>query len=595
VTLVTRIPPVKYQPQDTTAVINFANNLHFDVKEAAYGALGNDTGNDGTAIQAAINAVPLSGGCVFVPPGTYRSVTAIVFPTDRQVRLIGAGADQTKIHVPAGTTATPGVIHLRGGELGSSVEHLQIVFDQPNVTTVAAMTHYVPAIYAQNCPRFRVDGVRIVRAWDGIDMRGNSGGSVIQNLEMSAFNVGIHIDGSLDSVYIDSLHAWVFGCNANQITALSASTTTYPINCGRMDDLHISNCLFNGGRAVRFFLGATGPTWTTMTSCTFDSSCGIIMIEGRLSLAGCSIGHGVAGKQAILIQGGTVDIGGSHVATVVTDSLASIQVSGGFLSMAGCRLYTSEGVNTTCLHVSGGQVTVAGCSFPRDANISFTSSTILQTSGRLSLVGCRTSDKGSGTGNFLSITTDDWHIIADNAFMGWGLSLPANYATASVHDNTLVGGTPAKQYARGAPGMLGCRVTRTTGQGGIVSGVVTPIGFDLERNDAPGWHSTTVNNSRVTVDVEGWFMLSGSVEWAAGSSVGSRYAHIRHNGTVEVAIEGGPVGGSAEIRCCCPSIALYMNIGDYVELCVSHTAGGNQNINATAARSPEFSVVRVAQ
>lgn len=589
-TLPKKASPFQYARADIDTYVDFMNDLHIDVMEGASPALGNDTGNDAPAIQTRINAVPATGGVVYLPKGTYRCTSSIVFPTDRQVRLVGAGEEQTQIHVVAGTTATPGIIHLRGAEKVSTVEMLTIAFDQPNVTTVAGMTAFVPAIYAQNCPRFQIKRVRILRAWDGIDMRGNSGGATIESLEMSAFNVGIHIDGCLDSVYIDRLHAWVFGCTANQITALSNSTTTYPINCGRMDDLHISNCLFNGGRAVRFFLGATGPTWTTMTSCTFDSSCGIIMIEGRLSMAGCSIGHGVAGKQAILIQGGTVDIGGSHVATVVADSLASIQVSGGFLSMAGCRLFTSEGVNTTCLHVSGGSVTVGGCTFPRDANLTFTSSTILQTSGRLSLVGCRTSDKGTGTGNFLTVTTDDWHIIADNAFMGWGLSLPANYVAASVYGNTLVGGTAAKQYPRGAPGGLGCRITRTTAQG-IPNGTVTPIGFDSEINDVPGWHAA-LNNSRITVDAEGWYLLTGVIEWTANTT-GSRYAHLRLNGTTDIAVQGGPVGTVSSVVLNSVTTLYYLALGDFVELAGSQTSGGTLNTISTALRSPYLSAVRV--
>ena len=148
------------------------------------------------------------------------------------------------------------------------------------------MTVFPPAIYAQSCPRFDLNTLRISRAWDAVDMRGNSGGASLFDIQMSSFNKGIDIDGSLDSIYIDRLHAWVFGCTANQIAALQTSTTSFPINCARVDDLHISNSLFNGGRAVRFYVSANGPCWAEMTSCTFDSSCGLIINEGRLEHVG---------------------------------------------------------------------------------------------------------------------------------------------------------------------------------------------------------------------------------------------------------------------------------------------------------------------
>ena len=116
-TLIKKVDPFEYDRADSDAWLDFLNAIHIDITDPAYGALGNDTGNQAPAINAAIADVPAAGGIVYMPKGTYRCTTEILYPTDRQVRLIGAGRQSTKIHVPIGTTATPGVIYLRGAEI----------------------------------------------------------------------------------------------------------------------------------------------------------------------------------------------------------------------------------------------------------------------------------------------------------------------------------------------------------------------------------------------------------------------------------------------------------------------------------------------
>ena len=55
-----------------------------------------------------------------------------------------------------------------------------------------------------------------------VDMRGNSGGSYIEDCQFSCFGTvstgggGILIDGSLDTVRIDKLHTWPFTLTTNQ-------------------------------------------------------------------------------------------------------------------------------------------------------------------------------------------------------------------------------------------------------------------------------------------------------------------------------------------------------------------------------------------
>ena len=436
-TLVTRIPPVKYQPQDTTAVINFANDQARNVKDSAYGALGNDTGNDAPAITAAANDTPATrGGIVYLPPGDYRCVTAIVTPTDRQVRIVGAGPEATRIHVPNGTTATPGVIQLRGAEWRQSVENLQITFDQPDTSNRALLTHFVPAIYAQAVSRFRVQHVRIVRCWDGIDMRQNSNAE-INDLEISHFNNSIHIDGALDSSRIAHLHDWVFGCSANQIIAVG-NPLNIGIKVGRCDGLHLSNSLFLCGQGVHTFPGVMvpGPGNVHMTNCQFDTWSGLRSDDGYVQISDSLFSTRTAGGyQAITMtpggNGNSVMISNCQI---LTDGggLTPVQVlgdtSGGFLhfNITDSVFYTAA-ANQSSIIVdgSGGGIlhaNIANNHFNRTGNVTYTAPTIgLGANVRATIANNIATDKGTGGGDFIGVT-NSFPVIDGNITPGWGLS-----------------------------------------------------------------------------------------------------------------------------------------------------------------------------
>lgn len=69
----------------------------FNVKDPAYGAIGDGVTDDTAAIQAAINAVPSAansaGGVVYFPPGMYR-ITSTLTSTTKNLTLLGAEGAQ---------------------------------------------------------------------------------------------------------------------------------------------------------------------------------------------------------------------------------------------------------------------------------------------------------------------------------------------------------------------------------------------------------------------------------------------------------------------------------------------------------------------
>ena len=107
---------------------------YIPVTHPAYGAKGDGVTNDRDAIQAAIDAVPSTGGIVYFPRGTYYIGSSIGFTNKTNVVLQGAGSagwggnadnagpsriisDQAIWLVnagPASGTAVPGGIHISG-------------------------------------------------------------------------------------------------------------------------------------------------------------------------------------------------------------------------------------------------------------------------------------------------------------------------------------------------------------------------------------------------------------------------------------------------------------------------------------------------
>jgi len=130
-----------------------ANGLSiYNVKDAAYGALGDGSNDDTSEIQAAINACQDStrGGIVYFPPGTYNIASGLVHgngstsgastaSTKAVCRFEGAGAGDDPIGFTGGnmnisvikwTGSNPGsltyMLTLDGPMAGTGVEHLKL-------------------------------------------------------------------------------------------------------------------------------------------------------------------------------------------------------------------------------------------------------------------------------------------------------------------------------------------------------------------------------------------------------------------------------------------------------------------------------------
>lgn len=100
----------------------------FNVK--AYGAVGDDTTDDTTAIQAAITAAEPTGGTIYLPPGSYKITAELVVNNGTtpsgMVRFLGAGGGDSPASVIRQATANTNGIRSGANEYDTWFEHLLI-------------------------------------------------------------------------------------------------------------------------------------------------------------------------------------------------------------------------------------------------------------------------------------------------------------------------------------------------------------------------------------------------------------------------------------------------------------------------------------
>lgn len=399
-----------------------------------------DFGADPTGVTdatAAFNNALAASNNVYVPPGTYTIGNAVTLANGQ--RIYGHRR-KSIISIPATFNAAAlGCFVFSAGEPGPKVEGLTFIQSQPDSTTP---TVYPPVIYAQGVARWLIKECRIACCYDGIDMRGNDGGAVIDDLELCALHVGINIDGCLDTVKVDHLHYWVFaGAGAGIITTnqRSAYRAATAINSARCDDFILSNSiLYDCVKALNLYKSASGMTIGTVNNVDFDTSGGLnVTTDARIRVTNCYMTMGATDSYFVNMNGGSVFISNTRIETDQINAAASgmIQATGGALALLGCEI-SGAAYDKTLVYASGASLILNDCSLSRTANGSYGTPMVSITGTKGTAIGNFCSDIGTGSGTFLAIATDTGFVARDNNLRGWKITTPTSSALA----NTMVTG-----------------------------------------------------------------------------------------------------------------------------------------------------------
>jgi hypothetical protein len=135
----------------------------------------------------------------------------------------------------------------------------------------------------------------------------------------------------------------------------------------------------------------------------------------------------------------------------------------------------------------------------------------------------------------------------------------------------------------------GCRLTNSVAQV-LTNDTFTAIAFDTQRWQRGGIHSTTTNNTRITISDTGKWLVGGNLGYEPHAT-GRRMILIRVDGTVyETAIANpgfAPSVGLGNLGLATNTV-LDLTAGQYVELIGYQSSGGDLDILKFANMSPEF-------
>ena len=405
---------VSYDPPFIGSVgTNVEAKLAQTVSVKDFGAVGDGVTDDTAAIQAAID----TENSVYIPSGTYLVTNRLNCDTVGQT-IYGDGRRQSIISVASSfNLSAQGVFVCTSGEEGPVWKNFGIEFDQPDTSSRAMLVAYPPAIYAQTTPRFTVENLYISNAMTGIDMRGNSGGAFINLLELSAYDYGIRIDGSLDSVRIFQLQFWNFGLTTNQVTIFRDGTTV-GLDIGTCDDLHVSDSLFiNKGPQIHCFDGVNGSgPFGNIQNTDFDSFGYLFFENGNLNVSNCFFTIGAVDVQAIKQTDGFLRVSNCEFecAVAITNPMVEINAA----ASAQCFLQLSNSL----FRATGDSQVLKASSAAGISTLLFNNNQIIidpaivhskpkvyiTTGGRASITNNRmATDPTTGSGIFVSIDSND--------------------------------------------------------------------------------------------------------------------------------------------------------------------------------------------
>lgn len=144
-----------------------------------------------------------------------------------------------------------------------------------------------------------------------------------------------------------------------------------------------------------------------------------------------------------------------------------------------------------------------------------------------------------------------------------------NLITAAMWNASVVA---AVNFLTGPPIAV---ITQTSVQT-FTTGVAAAVQFNSSIVDTDGGHSNTVNNTRYTAQVAGWYWFRGNVLFTSNSA-GNRSAQLSKNGsglTTSFVVFPAASTNYAAMGIETASM-VQMAVGDYVELSASQDTGGN--------------------
>lgn len=395
-----------------------------------YGATGNGSTNDTTAIANAVAALPASGGTLYFPSGTFRSGTVSI-ANKTNLTILGDGYSSSVLKSNAsfdagdGHGVTPGsqVINvasscsnvvIQGLTFDGNCTHRKagqqaVVIDADNTTLkdnyVLNSGEYAVS-YGRNAP---VVGARVInnriglnRA-DGINLYRVTHGLVADNYIDGADDDLIAVGASSDILIVGNT-----GKSRNDLGSTWGRGIAILAGC---TDITISGCDISAVKQYGLYIaseGGTVPTDVRVKSSTFhdcgisSGGCGYIYDTKRVSVEGCNFDNPVTGNcldigkwNFLDLKGGRIQqwrnqfCRGVHVdeSVVSTQTWSNLSVGGVTINLTGTGNAEGIYIHPDAAHVTMNNVAIYNvlgvCSGAGAANYIDVNASIVGNQGRI--------------------------------------------------------------------------------------------------------------------------------------------------------------------------------------------------------------------
>lgn len=139
---------------------------------------------------------------------------------------------------------------------------------------------------------------------------------------------------------------------------------------------------------------------------------------------------------------------------------------------------------------------------------------------------------------------------------------------------------------------IACAVYNSTDFSHNSSGNWLAVTFDSERRDTLGMHSTSLNTSRITFALGGWYLITGHARFAANST-GIRVLSVRLGGSTFLASHTCSAPSATQDEYISVACLYYFAATNYVELAAYQNSGGTLAVVAAGNWSPELRAIRI--
>lgn len=199
---------------------------------------------------------------------------------------------------------------------------------------------------------------------------------------------------------------------------------------------------------------------------------------------------------------------------------------------------------------------------------------------------------GLGTGDALLASTQTF--TGRNTFTN---TAGGSTAFFTVSTNTATGGAVAFRVEPSS-GIATQRVPSVRVSSGaataIADNTATALGFTSERWDNDAMHDNSTNNTRLTANTAGLYLITATVGWA-DNTTGQRCTLLKVGGSTIIADQCAPTPTGARNVYNNVTTVYTLSAGEYVEVLAYQNSGGQLNVITEANVSPEFGMTYLGE